>query len=252
MQRLRHVMQRLRYEVARRLNRLRAGDRWTQAVIGPVHRVSYPDRDIDLRAGTSDFQTFIEVFDERTYDLSRFPQWLDIQACYESLDHPLIIDAGANVGLSSLWFSRQFPKATILALEPEAGNFAELIRNSPSNVRPMLAAMAPQDGYVSVIDPGRGEWGFRTERAENGVRAYGIETLMKEGDPFILKVDIEGGEKGLFRSADIDAFAAVFMEPHDWMLPGEGTSASFVECIAVLNRDLLISGANLVSVRARA
>ncbi len=247
-------MQRLRFEVARRLNRLRAGDRggerWTQAVIGPVHRVSYPGRDIDLRAGTSDFETFVEVFDLKTYDLSRFPQWPAIQARYERLEHPLIIDAGANVGMASLWFAQQFPRATILALEPEAGNFAELVRHAPANVRPMLAAIAPEDGFAAVTDPGEGEWGFRTERADTGIPAYSVATLMKEGDPFILKVDIEGGEKGLFRPTDVASFAAVFMEPHDWMLPGEGTSASFLAAIAALDRDLLISGANLVSVKA--
>jgi len=41
-----------------------------------------------------------------------------------------IIDAGAYTGLSSLYFSLNYPKSEIVALEPETSNFEVLSKNS--------------------------------------------------------------------------------------------------------------------------
>jgi len=43
---------------------------------------------------------------------------------------PLIIDCGANIGCASVWFATQYPKARILAVEPDPDNFRMLVRNS--------------------------------------------------------------------------------------------------------------------------
>ena len=248
------VLRRIRYEVARRLNRYRPGNRWTQATIGKVQRVVTSTRTFDLRAGSSDFNAFLEVFDGRFYDSSQFPQDAWIQAEYEAIREagqtPLIIDAGANIGMTALFFADRFPDALVVAIEPEPANFNELVRHckdSP-NIRPLHAALASADGTVSIVDPGLGEWGFRTKEGGD-TPAYSIETLASEGAPFIIKVDIEGFEKDIFNPQRVDMFCAVFIEPHDAMLPGEGTLDSFLRSHAALQRDLIISGLNLISVR---
>jgi tRNA1(Val) A37 N6-methylase TrmN6 len=44
----------------------------------------------------------------------------------EALVHriiPVIVDCGANVGMTSIWYARRYPAAVILAIEPEPGNF---------------------------------------------------------------------------------------------------------------------------------
>src|SRR5687767_12488201 len=61
--------------------------------------IAFPFR---LRKGTSDLLVFREVFLFKTYHIE--------------LDKPaLIIDAGANIGLTSIYFSNRFPDARIIA-----------------------------------------------------------------------------------------------------------------------------------------
>ena len=63
-----------------------------------------------------------------------------------------------------------------------------------------------------------------------------------------MKVDIEGFEADLFQGdlGWLDTAEVVIIEPHDWMMPGAGTSRNFQK--AMLDRDfeMVISGENLV------
>ena len=43
--------------------------------------------------------------------------------------HQLYIDAGANIGLTSIYFANKFPNAKIVALEPEIDNYIILQKN---------------------------------------------------------------------------------------------------------------------------
>jgi len=36
---------------------------------------------------------------------------------------------------------------------------------------------------------------------------------------------------------------------HDWLLPGQGTSRSFLKCMAALDRDFVHIGENVFSIR---
>ena len=70
------------------------------------------------------------------------------------------------------------------------------------------------------------------------------------GELLITKIDIEGFESDLFAEEIgwIGQVAAIFVELHDWMLPGRGTSRSFRQAIGP-EFDMLISGENLIFVR---
>ena len=258
----------MRYEVARRLNRYRSpsGYRFTHRTIGEVHRVVLRgggrERSLDLRAGTSDFPLLCMTFGSPQYDIAGFARHADVRARYDAIlaggKRPLIVDAGANIGLASLYFRDQYPDALIVAVEPEPGNFAmlrRLLADDPLAV-PMQAALADFDGTVQVTDPGLGDVGFRTTKAEAGVPAYRLESIVERARtdhdhvPFILKVDIEGFERDLFASPDaFDQFYLSFIELHDWMLPRERTSASFLRMVAPLDRDFILHGENVVSIR---
>jgi len=92
--------------------------------LGPIHgfflfiqvellnksRIQLPryEKAIFLRKGTSDKKVFREVFLFKIYN---FP-WPDNPP-------KIIIDAGANIGLSSIFFANRFPDAMIIAVEPE-------------------------------------------------------------------------------------------------------------------------------------
>jgi FkbM family methyltransferase len=258
-------IRRIRFEIAQRLNRRRPQRdyRWTRRPKNGRLSVLLRDsvgreRELSLRPNGSDFDVFLQIFEQRQYDTSAMRRHGDIQAQYAEIlaagKIPLIVDAGANVGLSALYFRDRYPKAKILAIEPEAGNFAELVKRSDELTVPIQAGLANFDGWLEVCDPGLGDWGFRTRRADAGVPAIRLSTLLETwaGEPFILKVDIEGFEADLFDDpALLDRFTLLYFEPHDWMLPGQGSAGSFLRAIAGLDRDFLIAGENIASIANR-
>src|SRR5262249_23010632 len=70
------------------------------------------------RPGTSDYAVFDQIFVENQYKfLPDLPE------------RSLIIDCGANVGYSAAYFLSRYPLSTVVAVEPERGNFDMLMRN---------------------------------------------------------------------------------------------------------------------------
>ncbi len=67
--------------------------------------------------------------------------------------------------------------------------------------------------------------------------------------PFILKIDIEGGEADLFDDEPevFARFPVLIIELHDWMLPRGGTSRPFLRWHAAQDRDFVHIGENVFS-----
>ena len=109
---------------------------------GPGHEavIRVPDLagPLTIRTGTSDLAIFDEVVIDHGY---RFPLDQEPQ---------VIVDAGANIGMATLWFKARWPNAMVIAIEPDASNFALLERNLKGipGVRTVLAALAPVDGIL--------------------------------------------------------------------------------------------------------
>ena len=76
-----------------------------------------------LRRGTSNIETFERVFLTNAYNLRRLTRWNEILALYARIERPLILDLGANIGLMSLYFAKNWRKAHIIAVEPDERNF---------------------------------------------------------------------------------------------------------------------------------
>ena len=118
----------------------------------------------------------------------------------------LIIDAGANVGLSAVFFANKYPAAKIIALEPEVSNFAVLKRNAAPypQIDCRQVALWKEETTLQLNDPGDGNHAFQTAEQKNGapgVRAVTVATLLREAKaagPVILKIDIEGAEREVF------------------------------------------------------
>jgi FkbM family methyltransferase len=202
-----------------------------------------------------------QVFVNQDYALARLARANQIQhlynACVASGRTPMILDAGANIGASAVYFAARFPLAQIIAFEPEAENFALLRRNTEGlKVSSCCQALGGVSQRVSVVDPGRGEWGYMTTPQEGGnCEMLAVSAVVQEAMdaglfPFIAKIDIEGGEKGLFEPPTewVSSFPVVIVELHDWMLPGEGTALPFLRCVSALNRDFVHHGENVFSV----
>jgi len=117
---------------------------------------------------------------------------------------PFIIDCGSNVGVSILYYARQYPNAKIIAFEPD------------KNIFPVLKKNVEQIGNANITLINKGVWNtegkmvFLQEGADGGqvvdnnsnvsatAKTIEIETtILKnylEGDIDFLKIDIEGAE----------------------------------------------------------
>lgn len=166
---------------------------------------------------------------------------------------PLVIDAGANIGASSVYFALQYPSGRVVAVEPETGN-ADLLRRNCEGLDIVVreAALGAEPGTAFLSDPGHSDWGFRV--GDNGtvpVNTVSVPEILAEADaqqlfPLICKIDIEGGEAGLFakNTAWVDRFALIIIELHDWLFPGEGNSRNFLRAIAANDFDFMYRGEN--------
>ena len=209
-------------------------------------------RRLNIRDEPADHSVVHQVFVSRDYDLSFFKQADSLLATYESLFKPLIIDCGANIGASSVWFAEAFGKAEIIAVEPDPANLKVLRSNVSERIEVVAGAVAGKSGEVSLFDPGQGGWAIRTVPGR-GVPAYTVQELVENSAaaPFILKIDVEGFESDLFKNPCevIQAFPLVIIELHDWMLPGDANSRPFLAWHAQHDRDFVFRGENVFSFR---
>ena len=67
--------------------------------------------------------------------------------------------------------------------------------------------------------------------------------------PFLIKIDIEGGEENLFETSTawIDLFPLLIIELHDWLLPRKNTSLNFIRRIGQFKRDFVYNSENIFS-----
>jgi FkbM family methyltransferase len=210
-----------------------------------------------MRPSTSDNLVFAQILLDNDYNLRRFPaHFPKIMDRYGRMANPLILDLGANIGLSALYFAKNFAKAQVVAMEPDPESFRVLqhnVRGFPKIV-PMNVAVASRDARVVVIESNKGAWAHQTRISDDGhIPALSMPSILRmfsDQQPFLVKIDIEGAEEELF-SGDIrwiENFSVVVIETHDWMLPGRAISKNFIKAISGLNRDLLIHGENVFSI----
>jgi FkbM family methyltransferase len=177
-----------------------------------------------LRPDTSDLYTFDQVFIQDQYRL-KYP-----------FEPQTIIDAGANIGLSAVYFSHRFPKARIVAVEPDKANFAVLKQNCADypHIHAHCAGVWSADSYLKIINTDATNNSFQvvetTPDDANALPAISIPTIMKQqGWPVIdlLKIDIEGSEKEIFSTnyeAWLPQVRMLLVEVHDNMQMGSSAA----------------------------
>jgi FkbM family methyltransferase len=221
------------------------------------------ERPFIYRKGTSDEHVITQVLKNQEYSLTRLRRGQELAALYERIAAsgraPLIVDAGANIGASAVYFACLFPKARVVAIEPERSNFELLTLNTSGlPVECRNAALAAAPGALDVIDAGEGAWGYRTAPAGAAQAVHAVECATMNDlyaahagcAPFMVKIDIEGGEGALFAANTewIDRTPLIVIELHDWLLPRGRTSASFLTCMAARDRDFVSIGENVFSI----
>jgi FkbM family methyltransferase len=129
---------------------------------------------------------------------------------------PRIMDCGANVGMSVLFFKALYPAASVIAIEPDRAAFDRLSetvdRNRLRDVTLINAALSEVDGTTTLYrdgsDPGcliatttqsrSGTVQGRGETRSVQVPAIRLSPLV-DGPVDFLKLDVEGAEYGVLR-----------------------------------------------------
>ena len=175
-------------------------------------RIGLPDgqRMVSYRCGTSDLIVYWQVFVSRYYQIEQdaLPP-----GC-------LVIDGGANVGYSSVWFLTNYPQIRkVVAVEPDAANL-ELARLNLApfgdRVQFVQAGIGGKAGYLKLnrSSSSQGnEFARQFVSAKDSgpdlIKAITLEELAQSSEETcinLLKLDIEGAEIEVFRSAS----------PHFW------------------------------------
>ncbi|MBW2066772.1 MAG: FkbM family methyltransferase [Deltaproteobacteria bacterium] len=191
--------------------RLRHQPRYESFNIG-LHgwNLSVPDK-------TSFIFSYEEIFVDRIYE---FPGG----------KMPKILDLGANMGLSVLFFKRLFPDATITAVEADPKIFEHLVQNVHGN------------GFDDVILMNRAAWiketmlKFEAEGADAGhiceegadgvieTRAIDVAELLERESYDFVKMDIEGAEKAVIPHCKgaLNRVSYIFVEYHSEVATPQG------------------------------
>ena len=120
-------------------------------------------------------------------------------------------------------------------------------------------ALACEAKRLNSLTPGQGEWGFQTRPSDSTSSEFKVDCVSvneiynaydDETIPFIVKIDIEGGESDVFSKnvAGSTSTPLIIVELHDWLLPKKSTSKSFLRAIAGRDRDFIYFGENIFSI----
>jgi FkbM family methyltransferase len=168
-----------------------------------------------LRANTHDIDIFHQIFLLRDCDvkLQTEPQF--------------IVDAGAHIGCSALFFASSFPRANIAAIEPDPSNYQLLLRNTRGHqrIRAIHAAVWHRSETVVIANEQDDPWGFQIKSASDGqcssIQGLTVSAIIREcgfEKIDLLKLDIEGAEKEIFEAGDLNWLNrthAIMIELHE-------------------------------------
>lgn len=134
---------------------------------------------------------------------------------------PVIIDAGAHIGLATLYFKKLYPAAKIIAIEPHPTSFKLLQKNVSENrlsdVTLLNAALVghkssdqtqtffadTEFSWFSTASIHEGAWNKAQHTAPLTVPTLSLTEVLKEvgGSVDLLKLDIEGAEQAVLGEA---------------------------------------------------
>ena len=126
-----------------------------------------------------------------------------------------IIDAGSNIGLTSVYLSKRFPNSNFITIEPDTSNFESvgynLDINEIGNAAKIKGGLWSKNTNLKLVNDFRDqkEWSIRVEETDEvgDLKAFSVNYLIKEHQfeiIHILKIDIEGSEKEVFTGSNVD------------------------------------------------
>lgn len=164
---------------------------------------------IHYRRNRGDIQGIREVWLDRVYSVpfGRRPQ--------------VIVDLGANIGLTSLFFCEKYSPQRVVMVEPDPANAAVLSANCAqckAQVEVIVAAIGHQDGIAYFEDSEESNLG-RVSETGRPVRCISMPSLMRAcglARIDLLKIDIEGGEGQLLSLENdwLECVGSIMIEFH--------------------------------------
>lgn len=153
---------------------------------------------------SSDYQVLEQIFVQKEYEII-----LKIFDLNDDFNNEInIIDAGANVGFTSIFFSHFLKKYKIFAIEPSRENCEMIIKNTQNfeNIKIYQNALSENSNTFFNLDRNFRDgknWSIATEEALNGkVKGITINEIINENKLnyiSLLKIDIEGAERFIFK-----------------------------------------------------
>lgn len=147
---------------------------------------------------------------------------------------PTIIDIGANIGLSVLYFKEVYPESTIVAIEPNPVAYNCLVKNIELNhlkniiTHKTAATGSSQSGPIKLYGECRkdgyalgnsiiGDWGLQ-RKSSSFVKVQPIKvSKLIHSNVDLLKLDIEGAEQAVLMEIGekLRYVDQIFMEVHE-------------------------------------
>lgn len=150
-----------------------------------------------------------EIFFEESYHFNSLRQ------------QPVIIDCGANIGLSIIFFKKCFPDSKITGFEPDPEIFTMLEHNISSfkfqDVELYQKAVWVSNGTISFsTDEGVGGSILNASRHDRVVRTIRLRELLENRKVDFLKLDIEGAEYEVLKDCKdlLPNIESIFVEFH--------------------------------------
>ncbi len=173
---------------------------------------------------------FIEIFLTRDYLFSN------------DTTRPFIVDCGANLGMSILFFKRLYPDCRVLAFEPDPDTFSLLKRNVEANGfedvtlvnKAVSNVEGPVEFYSDARGPGAGMGSVVSKRSSTlPIKVSSARLSEYLDEPVdLLKIDVEGAESRVIRelvdSGKISFIRQMAIEYHHHMDPEEDRLADFL------------------------
>lgn len=156
-------------------------------------------------------------------------------------DEPIIVDGGANVGLASIWWKSRWPRARVVAFEPDPALFLMLASNlrhhDPERVELRRAAIAGETATMRFVPEGTdaGRLAIDDDEPSVEVAAQSLRSIVEElGHVDLLKLDIEGAETRALLAAEpvLDRVDRIFVEYHSFV----GKPQELAALVACLER----------------
>ncbi len=153
-------------------------------------KVSINNTKVDVLDNRSFLAQYLEIFFQRSYQFT------------SSKDSPLIIDCGANIGTSVLFFKSIYPQCRIKAFEPDPIVYQVLSdnidRHNYSDVEVINQAVWTEETTLNFASDGS-DAGTITDTINNNtiaVKAIDLNNYLNDlGENIdMLKIDIEGAE----------------------------------------------------------